>query len=88
MLVPCNYYHPSFDKTGDSISPNCNPNLTEQINYLGASKFIIYTNEERINAEKYGDKAIEKFSKIEGLQFDENRPNWIDTKILMTEFDD
>ena len=88
MLVPCNYYHPSFDYTGDTISHNCNPNLTEQINYLGASKFIIYTNEERINAEKFGDEAIEKFSKIVGLQFDENRPNWIDTKILMTEFDD
>ena len=62
ILVPCNYQHTQLNYTGDSIHPECEPNLDEQIKYMGPSKWTVLMNHERINPEKFGEEAIERFS--------------------------
>ena len=37
---------------------------------------------------KFGDETIYRYSEVVGQQFDEARPNWIKTDILLTELDD
>ena len=37
LLTPCNYLHTHSNYTGDSVSPECVPDLEEQIKYIGPS---------------------------------------------------
>ena len=45
-------------------------------------------NQERINPEEYGEDVFERYSVIKNQQFDEKAPNWVDTKVLIKEFED
>ena len=44
ILTPCNYLHTMHDYQGDSVSPECVGDLTEQVKYLGPSHAIVYLN--------------------------------------------
>ena len=43
-------------------------------------------NHERINADKYGEEAITRFSMIKSMQFDQNIPNWVKMTVLINQF--
>ena len=62
ILTPCNYLHTALDYQEDSISSECIGDLEGQIDYMRASQVILYHNQERINANEYGDKMIERYS--------------------------
>ena len=44
LLVPCNYLHIEGGYSGDSIHSECIGDLDKQIEYMGASNWIVYTN--------------------------------------------
>ena len=48
VFLPCNYLHNQYGYKEDTISPDCIADLEQQIKYIGASWFILYTNQERI----------------------------------------
>ena len=50
--------------SGDSISSECERDLEEQIKYLGPSHFLVYTNNEKISQNEYGEDSIMQFSEI------------------------
>ena len=43
-------------------------------------------NYERINADKFGEEAISRFSTIQTMQFDETKPNWVKLSALVNQF--
>ena len=45
-------------------------------------------NTERINADKFGEEAISRFSQIKTMQFNQNTPNWIKISGLVNQFYD
>ena len=44
LLVPCNYLHIENNYSGDSIHSECIADLDKQIDYMGASNWIVYSN--------------------------------------------
>ena len=62
VLVPCNYIHTQLGYTSDSVTTECDPDLNEQIKYIGPSKWTLLMNHERINPEKFDEESIERFS--------------------------
>ena len=44
MIVPCNYIHMEMGYRGDSIHPECEGDLQKQIEWMGASNWLVYTN--------------------------------------------
>ena len=46
MIVPCNMRLTNFGAEDDRISPECKPDLADQIKYLGPMNMLIYYNEE------------------------------------------
>ena len=62
VLVPCNYIHSQLGYTEDSVATECVPDLNEQINYIGPSKWTLLMNHERINPDKFDEESIERFS--------------------------
>ena len=67
IFVPCNYLHIEGGYDGDSIHPECIEDLDKQIEYVGASNWIVYVNQERINFEKYGEGELERFSEVKNF---------------------
>ena len=45
-------------------------------------------NSERINADKFGEEAVSRFSTIRSMQFNQNSPNWVKISALVNEFYD
>ena len=45
-------------------------------------------NTERINADKFGQEAISRFSQIKTMQFNERDPNWVKLNTLVNQFYD
>ena len=64
ILTPCNYLHTDHNYTGDSINPECVPDLDKQTEYIGESNWQIYKNTDQINAYKFGEEAISRYSTI------------------------
>ena len=46
--------------SGDTIHPECVYDLEEQIEYMGASHWLMLINEERVNPEGFDEEAIER----------------------------
>ena len=42
---------------------------------------LVLVNQEKFIPGKYGEEAIHRFSQIYFQQFDEKKPNWIDSEI-------
>ena len=63
-------------------SPNCNPNLADQINYVGQSNMLILANKEKFMPEGFKDETIERYSTIFNAQFDEFKPSWMTIDVV------
>ena len=48
--------------TEDIVSPKCNWDQTDQIQYLGPLNVIIYVNDEKYVATEYGEDAVHRES--------------------------
>lgn len=55
---------------GDTVSPECIPDLEEQLAYLGPLDIVIFMNSERFDQQVYGEKSIVKESVILHKQVD------------------
>ena len=77
LFSPCNYVHNQVNDYGDSVSPECVPDLQAQIDYIGQPEWVLYVNHERINPDKFNDESIERTSLIKNQNFSETIPNWI-----------
>ena len=82
--MPCNF----IQWGGTTIDPSCVFDVKEQIKYLGSINIVTLHNDERLNAQGFGDDSIIKESKITKMQVDETKPNWIDLNIEMNELED
>ena len=49
MLTPCNYVHTLNDYEGDTVTEQCNTNLTAQEEYLGNMLIVIYSSDQYFN---------------------------------------
>ena len=58
MLLPCNYKHQYLGYTEDRVSPKCNWARADQIKYLGPLNVIMYVNDEKYVASKFGKDAV------------------------------
>ena len=63
-------------------SPNCNPNLEDQISYVGQSNMLILVNKEKFMPEGFDDESIERYSTILAAQFDEFKPSWMTIDVV------
>ena len=57
MVVPCNYVHAEYGKTGypylDTIPENCSHDKQKQMDYLGNMKMVILTDDAFIQIKDY-----------------------------------
>ena len=92
ILAPCNYLHTMGGYTEDTVHPECERNLKKQWDYVGASQWLFYLNQERINLEEFGHDndsgVIERYSQIKTQQFDERTPNYVNLHHLVNMFGD
>lgn len=49
ILAPCNYIHTEISDFGDSVDPECIPDLAAQLEYMGPLDTVIYMNSERFD---------------------------------------
>jgi len=62
LLVPCNHLHSHLGYEGDSIHPECIPDLAEQQKYLGNIAVVTYYTEELFMQREFDDASVQKFS--------------------------
>ena len=56
--------HAEFGETDDSVSKECIANRTEQINYLGNMKVLLYVSDAKFDQKNYEDNAIVRRSRF------------------------
>jgi len=77
LFVPCNLVGSDLSSAErPPIDPNCNPNLADQIEYVGQSIIKVLVNSAKFMPEGYGDESIFRYSTILNTQFDEHKPSW------------
>ena len=83
FLLPCSMVGSDLNQVErEPNSPNCNPNLEDQINYVGQSNLLVLVNKEKFNPRGFGDETIERFSSIFNAQFDEFKPSWMTIDVV------
>ena len=77
VLLPCNYVHAEFGDVGDSISDECIADQTEQINYLGNMRSVVYFSDAAFKQNQYGAASVKRTSKFFTQQTDNFKPSWL-----------
>ena len=78
MLLPCNYVHQYLGYTEDIVSPKCNWDRTDQIQYLGPLNVIIYVNDEKYVASEYGEDAVHRESILIQQKINTKQPSYFE----------
>ena len=66
VMLPCNYVHTHLGYEGDSVHPECDADLEEQIKYLGPLDVMLYYTEDKLEARGFGDDSIKRRGILRG----------------------